>query len=403
MLDTAILKQAPFFRKLTPEQLKDIYAAGEIVDIKAEEILFEEGDNADGMYVVMEGSLKIFRIGDGEKVVLNTVGVGAMLGEMALIDGGTRSAGIKAASASTLFKISREQFSHLLETAPKIALIVFESLVERVRHMNTSRIEEELNKLALQNKIELERHKAITLMIAGVAHEINTPLGIINTAVGFLKTELDSEAIQDLQNNPRTRETYEDLMDAARLIEGNIQKAHRLIQSFKNVTVSQVDDKKEEFELFQSVQETIDLFKINARQARLEVEIINNLPADQRIWLGYRGYLSQVLMNLLTNVERYAYPDGKGGRVEIGLEPTRIKNRPAFELSVRDFGVGIDPANLSKLFEDVFTTGKGRGGTGLGMIIIKNIITGPLQGTITVESEPNHGTCFRVIFPQEVK
>lgn len=403
MLNTGILKQAPFFRKLAPEQLRDVYRAGEIVEIKADEILFNEGDVADCMYVVMEGALKVFRIGDGEKVILSALQTGSMLGEMALIDGGSRSAGIKAISASVLFKISREEFFHLLETSPKIAMIVFESLVDRVRHMNQSRIEEELEKLALKNQIELERHKAITMMIAGVAHEINTPLGIINTAVGFLQTELNSEAIQDLQDNPKTRETYEDIMDAARLIEGNIEKAHRLIQSFKNVTVSQVDDKIEEFDLAQIIQESIDLFKINARKANLQVEIINELPADQHQWLGFRGYLSQVLMNLLTNVERYAYPSKNGGRVEIKLAVEELKRKPGFALSVRDFGVGIEPAHLAKLFEDIFTTGKGRGGTGLGMIIIKNIISGPLQGTISVESEPNHGTCFTVIFPQEIK
>lgn len=403
MLDTGILRQAPFFARLTPDQLKDVYKAGEIVDIKENEVLFNEGDMADGMYVVMDGSLKVFKLSEGEKVVLNTVGTGAMIGEMALIDGGTRSAGIKAIQSSTLFKISREQFSYLLETSPKIALIVFESLVERVRHMNTTRIEEELKKQALQNSIELERHKAITMMVAGVAHEINTPLGIANTAVGFMKTELDSELLEQMRDNPATRETYEDIMDAARLIEGNIDKAYRLIQSFKNVSAGQLEDKKESFLLDKAVMESIELFKINARKARLTVELINELPESQRTWLGYHGYLSQILMNLLTNVERYAYPGGQGGRVEIKLTPTKIKARPAFELSVRDFGVGIDPDHLPKLFDDIFTTGKGRGGTGLGMIIIKNIITGPLQGTISVESEPNHGTCFIVVFPQKIK
>ena len=110
-----------------------------------------------------------------------------------------------------------------------------------------------------------------------------------------------------------------------------------------------------------------------------------------------------VLLNLLFNIERYAYPDGSGGVVEIELRADRRREPASFVLVVRDFGRGIEPAHLEQIFTPFFTTGRGKGGSGLGLAIVKNIVTDVLRGAIAVESEPGSGTTFTVTFPQAVE
>jgi signal transduction histidine kinase len=121
------------------------------------------------------------------------------------------------------------------------------------------------------------------------------------------------------------------------------------------------------------------------------------------MWTGYRGYLSQVLMNLFTNVDRYAYPERTGGRVDITLEADDDAAKPSFIIVVTDHGEGMQPEQLARIFEPFYTTGRIRGGTGLGMAIVYNIVTSALQGSIDVESSPGNGTTIRMEFPQRVE
>jgi signal transduction histidine kinase len=127
----------------------------------------------------------------------------------------------------------------------------------------------------------------------------------------------------------------------------------------------------------------------------------NQLP-DAAAWLGYRGYLTHVLFNLLTNVVRYAYPDGAGGAVEIVIAADHGGKEEQFVLTVRDFGRGIAPSDLPRVFEPFFTTGRARGGTGLGLAIVHGIVTSGLQGMIDLGSEPGHGTTVTLRFPRAI-
>jgi signal transduction histidine kinase len=124
-------------------------------------------------------------------------------------------------------------------------------------------------------------------------------------------------------------------------------------------------------------------------------------PAE-RAWLGYRGYLTQVLLNLLGNIERYAYPDGEGGRVEIEIVADKRRPDEFFLLTVRDFGQGIAADHLPKVFDPFFTTGRSKGGTGLGMAIVHNIVTTALKGSIGLESKLGSGTTVTLRAPRKV-
>jgi signal transduction histidine kinase len=231
--------------------------------------------------------------------------------------------------------------------------------------------------------MELARHRALTEMVAGVAHEINTPLGIVRTAASLLRNRVASGNLDDVA-------------EASALIERNIERAHRLVEDFKKLSVSQISDTLESLDLVAVVEEVVELFSISARQAGLKVVVRNQLAGpEEHIWIGYRGRLSQVLLNLLTNVQRYAYPEGTGGEVEIVIAADS-----GFVLTVRDFGGGIAPDDVPRVFDPFFTTGRTRGGTGLGLAIVRGLVVDGMSGTIQLSSEVGTGTTIVIRLPR---
>jgi signal transduction histidine kinase len=244
-------------------------------------------------------------------------------------------------------------------------------------------------------------------MVAGVAHEINTPLGTINAAAGMIAKRLGNETVVNLLSaDPKAKGLWGETMEASQLIQSNIARAHRLVQDFKKISVQQLTDVRERADLPELVRSIVDLFKINAKKARLEITLHNEIAAGRGIWDGYPGYLTQVLLNLFANVERYAYPDNKGGPIDITLsertsERTKGQNQ-RFVVTVCDQGTGIPAENLPRVFDPFFTTGRAKGGSGLGLAIVYNIMTSALHGEIIIDSEVGKGTTVTLDLPQSV-
>jgi signal transduction histidine kinase len=253
----------------------------------------------------------------------------------------------------------------------------------------------------LRSEATLERLLALTQMVAGVAHEINTPLGIASTALSIIEGRLSLPKIKALfDESNEAREILADILESSSLLKSNVLRAHKLVETFKKITVGQITEKKEKANLSDLVEDAVGLFRINARQAKLFIDIDTSGITDNPEWLGYPGYLTQVIMNFLQNIQRYAYPDGKGGKVNITVTDREQNNEAQFVVMVRDHGIGISPENLTKVFDPFFTTGRGRGGTGLGLSIVNNIMTSALKGSISVTSEPGHGSAFTIVFPK---
>lgn len=264
-------------------------------------------------------------------------------------------------------------------------------------------LEQQHRDQALRVEATLERHRSLAQMVAGVAHEINTPLGIASTALSIIENRLSTPRIKDFfTGSEQDRELLADILEAADLLKNNVVRAHKLVETFKKISVNQVMDNKETVDLPTLLAEAVELYKINARQAKLEIVLDSTHLEGQAAWDGYPGYLTQVIMNFLQNIERYAYPNGHGGKVDITVTEEKFNSDGQFTLVVRDYGQGIGRENLSRVFDPFFTTGRGKGGTGLGLAIVHSIVTSILKGTISVSSELGQGTSFSVTFPKTI-
>ncbi|MCB0064568.1 MAG: hybrid sensor histidine kinase/response regulator, partial [Caldilineaceae bacterium] len=203
----------------------------------------------------------------------------------------------------------------------------------------------------LVNEMEMERHRALAQMVAGVAHELNTPLGIAHTAADMIIKRLHSSQLASaLTQDPVLAHELDKMCRAATLLTRNLAQAHKLVQNFKKISVNQLRDEPEAVVLPELVDEIVDLFAVTTQKAELTITVHNLLENHSPIWVGYPGYLTQVLMNLLSNIEQYAYPNGQGGSVKIRIEAAAIGEQPGFDLSVTDYGVGIPPQQIDRVF-----------------------------------------------------
>ncbi|HVE81543.1 MAG TPA: ATP-binding protein [Myxococcales bacterium] len=251
---------------------------------------------------------------------------------------------------------------------------------------------------AVQKEKERQRREAIAQMVAGVAHEMNTPLGVANAAAASIVDRMGSGELKKLGEDKSSEvgEEFADLTLGVDLIRRNLIRVDELIRKFRKLSVGQLVDTREELDLGMSVREALQLWTRDGKKANLTLDIIDHLTPGL-FWEGYAGHLGQVLMALLSNVRMHAYPDGKGGKIELTLA-SREGPPPEFSLTVKDFGKGIAPDVLPTIFDPFFTTARSKGATGLGLSIAQNIVTSIFGGTLRCESTPGNGATFVATF-----
>ncbi|MBC7818606.1 MAG: cyclic nucleotide-binding domain-containing protein, partial [Planctomycetaceae bacterium] len=357
-----LLKQLPFFADLSDDLLGQVVATGRTRMLSAGEVVFHKGDLPDGLYVLLDGKVRVFLTDeqgqhDVELAILST---GSLFGEMALLDGEPRSANVACVEPSRCLWLSRDEFLALLRSSSGLLESLLADLSRRVRGTQEKFYWEMLRRQRLQSDMELERHRSLSVLVAGVAHEINTPLGIVNSATDLM-SELVQQITASIGDTLSLRSLCDDLRESASLVQGNIARACQLIKRFKTLSTQQVSEARQRVNLPDSVQDTLSLYSIQGRRAGIEVVFQSRLSGPPE-WDGYPGYLSQILLNLLTNAERYAYPAGTGGRVEVELSDRGLGDARRFDLIVRDFGRGIPTESQSRVFEPFFTTGRDQGG-----------------------------------------
>lgn len=254
-----------------------------------------------------------------------------------------------------------------------------------------------LERLTLAQRQLLEAEKLASLggMVAGIAHEINTPLGIGVTAASHLHEEAQRLSRQLLAGNlgdEQLRAFEVVARESTQMILRNLRRADHLVKSFKRVAVDQSSEDRRVVDLGACLDDILTTLGPGLKKTGHAVEldcapdlVVNTAP----------GALYQIVSNLVMNSVTHAFPDHAAGTM-------RIRARRAgeeVEIAYSDDGVGMDDAVRARIFEPFFTTRRGQGGSGLGMHIIYNLVTQVLHGHIDCTSAPGQGTQFLIRFP----
>ncbi|NUB09457.1 PAS domain S-box protein, partial [Azospirillum sp. Vi22] len=246
--------------------------------------------------------------------------------------------------------------------------------------------------------IQAEKMASLGQLVAGVAHEVNTPIGITITGASQLALQFEDLTRQLAAGAIKKSEFQRFLADGgemARLILSNSTRAADLVQSFKMVAVDQSSDERRRFELKTYIGELLRSLRPTYKDVG-GLDIVVDSP-DELELDGYPGALSQILTNLVLNALAHAFTPHHPGRLTIAA---RLLPQDQVELTVADDGLGIPSDILPKVFDPFFTTRRGNGGSGLGLHIVYNLVTGTLRGTITVHSIPGEGARFTLRFPR---
>ncbi len=249
--------------------------------------------------------------------------------------------------------------------------------------------------------VRAEKLAALGRLVAGVAHELNTPIGNSLLSASTL-ADRTAEFVRETSSGKDTEAPLsmfiEDTQEASQILLRNLEKAGEIIRSFKQVAVDQASSQRRAFALNEIVDEVLLAHRPMLRNSL--VEIRTDVPADLRLD-SYPGPLGQVIGNLITNAVLHGYEGKDQGVVEISATPRDVQKTdiPEVEIVVRDFGCGIPDENLRRVFDPFFTTRMGRGGTGLGLGICHTIVTETLAGTINIESSIGLGTKVIVCIP----
>jgi signal transduction histidine kinase len=247
-------------------------------------------------------------------------------------------------------------------------------------------------KLTQDRLIESEKISSLGNLVAGVAHEINTPIGIGLTGITHF-LDITKNIKKDYAQDNISEEEFENYLETsneiAKLININLQKTAQLVKSFKQISVDQASEDIRVFNVNEYVEEILLSLHNVIKKTKLKVELL--IDNDLNI-KSYPGTFSQVITNLIINSIRHGYAANDKGKITIEI----LNNANRLKLIYTDDGKGISNKNLSKIFDPFFTTNREKGGTGLGLNIIHNLITTKLNGTITCKSKEAHGVEFTI-------
>lgn len=243
-----------------------------------------------------------------------------------------------------------------------------------------------------------EKLAALGAMVAGVAHELNTPIGnslLAASTVSDASTRLRQRVAQGITRKALT-DHLDEMAAAAELAQRNLSRAADLISSFKQVAVDRQSSQRRQFQLDQVIHEICLTLRpsLSKAQCQLEVTAASGLAMD-----SFPGPLGQVLTNLVQNALLHGFEGRADAHIWVeaqGLDADQV------QIVVRDNGVGIPPEHQSRVFDPFFTTRMGRGGTGLGLHICFNITTAVLGGKIRLTSSPGEGTTVILVLPCRV-
>jgi signal transduction histidine kinase len=243
--------------------------------------------------------------------------------------------------------------------------------------------------------IESEKMASLGELVAGVAHEINTPVGIGVTAASFLSDEAN-KINEKYKSDLMTREDFDEFLgcslQTAEMILSNLKRATELVKSFKLVAVDQTAEDQRVFTVSAYVEDVLVTLNPRLKQTSHIIKVTGDTALDIN---SYPGAFSQIITNLIMNSVIHAYKKDETGHIAIDIQ----RDSDQLVLTYSDDGQGVSEETLAKIFDPFFTTKRGLGGSGLGMHIVYNLVTQKLRGLIKCESTLGEGIKFIVTIP----
>lgn len=270
--------------------------------------------------------------------------------------------------------------------------------LEQLVSQRTKELEKSIDNLTRAQKKLIEQEKLASLgsLVAGVAHEINTPVGVAITGISHISMQLDEiveATLTGALSKSKLTQFLEDIGTTAKLSLINLERAGGLVADFKLVAANQTSIKAESIDLGAYVEQVANTLKPMTKAAYVSLDmtlerglIISTAP----------GLLAQVITNLISNCVTHAFDDTPDPTITLSCR----RSENGFEIVCGDNGQGISRDDQQKIFEPFYTTARKKGGTGLGLSIVYNIVTKNLEGEISVKSEPNFGTTFTLLLPE---
>ena len=267
-------------------------------------------------------------------------------------------------------------------------------ILEKQVKKRTEELELSLNTLKqAQNRlIESEKMASLGSLVAGVAHEINTPVGIGLTGISHLE-DLTRVLKEKYEKEIMSQEEFEEYLitntELSKLIHLNLDKAASLVRSFKQVAVDQSSEEKRKFNLYDYLNEILSSIHSVTKKTNIKIEIrcLSNIQIE-----SYPGAFSQIITNLIMNSLTHGFSKKEKGLIIIDIK--KINNQ--ITIKYEDSGSGIKEENVKKIFNPFFTTNRKDGGSGLGLNIIYNIITSNFNGDIRCISQEGKGAQFLI-------
>lgn len=249
-------------------------------------------------------------------------------------------------------------------------------------------------KAAQAQLVQSEKMASLGALVAGVAHEINTPVGVSVTAASTLQAK--AVALKQLHESATMRRSdLESFVavaeESTRILLNNLHRAAELIQSFKRVAVDQSSDERRTFALAPYLGEVFLSLGPKLRQVRVTLQCPESVVVD-----SYPGAIAQIITNFVTNSVAHGFDDGREGSISVRVTE---QSEGMLALHYQDNGKGVAPEHLPRIFDPFFTTKRGAGGSGLGMNIVFNLVTQRLGGRIEASSAPQQGLSLRLSFP----
>jgi PAS domain S-box-containing protein len=242
--------------------------------------------------------------------------------------------------------------------------------------------------------VQSEKMAALGTLVSGVAHEINTPVGICVTAASYLELKINQLSGR-IETGDLTHDALQKYLrtmtEAVASISTNLNRAAELVKSFKQVAVDQASEEKRHFELKDYIGKV--LLSLRPKYKRTSHSIEVNGPAIEIS--SYPGALSQIITNMVINSLTHGFEG-----IENGLIVMEVA-RSAAQCTLRysDNGRGIPPENINKIYDPFFTTRRSQESSGLGLHIVYNLVRGRLKGWIECSSTVGQGTAFTITFP----